>query len=160
MSLHWIDTHELYDILHILGVTLFFGGLIISLAWLFLAERGGHAGVIRSAVIRANRVNLFITAPGIALIILSGVLQMPSVGGIFFNSWLIAGLLLFALAVMVWLVFFIPCLQKILHISANSDDALPPEFFTTLHRLYFFGASIIMLPLGTMLLAIFKPIMW
>ena len=152
--------HELYDLLHILGVVLFFGGMIVSLKWLFLVEMRKRAGALQIAVQWTYRLTMFVTAPGIALIIVSGILQMSRTGGLFSQSWLVVGLMLFALSVLAWLIFFVPCHSKLLRISAHSGDQLPPDFFTLLHRLYFFGAIIIIFPLGTMLFSILKPSLW
>lgn len=153
--------HEFYDFLHIGGVGLFFGGVIVSLARLFFAEKRGQSNALRVAAKQAHMIDMFATAPGIIAITVSGFLQAPYVGGgLFSQSWLIAGLTLFALSALVWLIFFIPAHYKLLHIAATSDDPLPADFFTTLHRLYFFGAIIIMLPLGTMALSIMKPHLW
>ncbi|MBI5913119.1 DUF2269 family protein [Candidatus Azambacteria bacterium] len=152
--------HELYDLIHILGVTLFFGGMIISVKWLFLAEMRTRAGTLQTAVQWTHRITIFVTAPGIALIIVSGILQTAYMGNILTQSWLVAGLILFTLSVLVWLIFFIPYHNKLFRIIAHSDDVLPPDFFIVLHRLYFFGVIIIMLPLGTMALSIIKPDLW
>ena len=132
--------HELYDILHILGVVLFFGGMIVSLKWLFFAERRGQETMMRSAVKRTHQINMFVTAPGIIMITLSGFFQAPYVGGLFSQSWLIVGLALFALSVLLWVCFFIPAYYKLLRITANFSESLPPDFFTLLHRLYFLSS--------------------
>ncbi len=152
--------HELYDFLHILGIALFFGGAIVSLTWLFLAEKRGQITAIRFAVKWTHRINIFVTAPGIALIVLSGIFQTAYAGDILSQSWLVAGLALFALSVSMWLIFFIPTHSKLFHSAVHSGDSLPPDFFTLLHQLYFFGAVIIILPLGTMLFSILKPSLW
>lgn len=152
--------HELYDIFHILGVTLFFGGMIVSLKWLFIAEKRGRMDLLRIEVKRAHRTNVFITAPGIVLITLSGILQTSYAGHIHSQSWLVAGLILFALSVLMWLISFTPSFNKLLRIAENSGEALSSDFFISLHRLYFFGTAIIVLPLGTMALSIMKPHLW
>lgn len=152
--------HELYDLLHICGITLFFGGIIVSLAWLFFAEKRGQASALRLAVKRTHTTNISVIASGIALIIVSGLLQAPDAGGLFSQSWLVLGIMLFALSVCVWLVLFIPFHAKLLRIAAHSSGPLPSDFFTLLHRLYFFGTIIIILPLGTVALSIMKPHVW
>lgn len=152
--------HALYDILHILGIALFFGGMAGSLVWVFLAEKSRQATVVRIAVVRAYWINMSVTAPGIALIILSGLFQMPRAEGVLLQSWLAVGLVLFVLSVLAWLLFFIPSLIRTMHMSRSFHDVFPPDFFIALHRLYFFGAIIIILPLGTMFLSIVKPILW
>lgn len=152
--------HEVYDFLHIMSVALFFGGIIASLVLLFLAEKRGRADALRAAMKHTRRINTFVTAPGIALIIVSGIFQTAYTGDILSQGWLVAGLMLFVLSVLVWLVFFIPAHRNLFRIAVHSSDPLPPAFFTLLHRLYFFGAVIIILPLGTMTFSILKPNLW
>lgn len=152
--------HELYDILHIFGVVLFFCGIIASLVWVRFAEKNGRPDALRAAVKRAHTINMFVTAPGIVLLTVSGFFQAPYAGGLFSQSWLIVGLALFALSALVWLVFFIPTNYRLLRIAANRDDTLQPVFFTMIHRLYFFGAVIIILPIGTTILSITQPQLW
>lgn len=152
--------HEFYDFLHISGVTLFFSGIIASLAWMCFAERSERSDTLRAAVKRAHMINMFVTAPGIALITVSGFLQASYAGHLHFQSWLAAGLMLFAFSLLIWLVFFIPAQKKLLHSVMVSGSSPPSDFFATLHRLYFFGAIIILLPLGTMALMIMKPKLW
>lgn len=152
--------HELYDIFHMLGVVLFFCGIIASLVWLRFAEKSGRPDALRTAVKRAHTVNMFVTAPGIALITVSGVLQTSYAGHLHSQSWLVIGLMLFAFSLLIWLVFFIPAQKKLLHSTIALGNSFPGDFFTTLHRLYFFGALIIILPLGTMTLSIAQPQLW
>ncbi|MCR4322651.1 MAG: DUF2269 domain-containing protein [Candidatus Azambacteria bacterium] len=151
--------HTLYDILHIVGVALFFCGVMTSMLWLFFAEKW-RVGALRTVVKWARIINMVITLPGIVLITVSGLFQSPRTGGLFSQSWLVIGLSLFALSVLVWAIFFTPHLVRLLRIARNPSNPLPVDFFTSLHRLYFYGAIVLILPLGTMFLSIFKPILW
>jgi len=152
--------HEVYDFFHIGGVVLFFGGIIASLALLFYAERKARADALRAGAKRAHQMNILTTVPGVVMIILSGMLQMSYTKGISSESWLAVGLVLFLLAVIILFAFFIPAHKKLIRAVGGADASVPDDLFTTLHRIYFWGVVMLVLPIGTMLLSIFKPHMW
>lgn len=158
-----IIPHDIYKSLHVLGAVLFLGNIIITGVWMFLAEKSKSVTNLQFAARAVNWMDVFFTAPGAALILLTGIVQASHHGGLYTQSWITAGLILFSLSGIVWLLSLIPDQHRLIKLS--EDDAikggkLPKKFFEILHRWYFWGIIAIILPLFTLLLMVFKPKLW
>lgn len=157
-----IYLHDFYKILHVIGAVLFLGNIIITGIWMFLAEKSKNAGVIQFAIIAVNWMDVFFTAPGAALILLSGLLQAPHHGGLYTQSWILAGLILFSLSGVIWLIFLIPDQHRLITLSSQltKTGKLPTKFFKVLHKWYFWGIIATILPLISLVIMVLKPKLW
>ncbi len=151
--------HKTYLLLHILGAILFLGNIIVTGVWMLLAERSRSVPVIRFAVQAVNWADVYFTAPGAALLLLFGLALTRTEGG-FEVAWIMLGMLLFALSGILWLLFLIPDQHRMITLSAETTNELPPEFFRTLHRWYLWGVIATLLPLATLYLMVQKPTLW
>ena len=152
-----------YLALHILGVVLFLGNIIVTGIWMYLAEKTKNISVINFSVKAVNWMDVFFTAPGVALILLTGFLQAPHFGGIYSQSWMVMGITLFSLSGLIWIIFLIPDQNRLIKISEGVDvekRKLPKSFFKILHRWYLWGIIAIILPLITVLDMALKPKFW
>jgi uncharacterized membrane protein len=68
-----IVAYDWYLFLHVFGVVLFVGNIIVTGAWMFLAERNGETAVLRFASRVVNWADVAFTAPGIILIAIGGL---------------------------------------------------------------------------------------
>lgn len=155
--------HDLYKSLHILGAILFLGNIIITGIWMYLAERSKIVPVIQFATKAVNWMDVFFTAPGAALVLLTGLLQAPHHGGLYTQSWILAGLILFSLSGVIWLLFLIPDQHRLIRLSnedITKDGKLPKKFFKILHRWYFWGIIATILPLISLVIMVLKPKLW
>lgn len=154
--------HDFYKTLHVLGGVLFLGNIIITGIWMFLAEKSKNIPVIQFAIKAVNWMDVLFTAPGAALILLSGLLQAPHHGGVYTQSWILAGLILFSLSGVIWLVFLIPDQHRLITLSNQLTETgkLPQKFFKTLHRWYFWGIIATILPIISLVIMILKPKLW
>lgn len=152
--------HDLYKFLHVLGAVLFVGNIIVTGLWMYLSERSKQVAIIAFAARAVNWMDVAFTAPGVALVLLTGFIQAPHHGGVFTESWITAGLILFALSGVVWLAALIPDQERMIRLSREPTKPLPTEFFQTLHHWYAWGLIAILLPLGTLFLMIYQPKLW
>ncbi len=148
-----------YLLLHILGVVLFVGNIIVSGVWMLLSERAGKPDVLRFSVVVVNWADVFFTAPGIILIVLNGLTLATQWGGIFGVFWVTAGATLFAMSGVVWGVFLIRYQDKMIKIISEEPlgTELSAEFYSILHSWYFWGLVATILPVVTMMLMVVKP---
>ena len=151
--------HDFYKTLHILGGVLFLGNIIITGVWMFLAEKSKNINTIQFGVKAVNWMDVFFTAPGAALILLTGFIQAEHHGGAYTQSWILAGLILFSLSGIIWLLFLIPDQHRLIRISGESDT-LPKKFYEVLHRWYFWGIIATILPLISLAIMVLKPKLW
>lgn len=157
-----IYLHDFYKTLHVLGGVLFLGNIIITGIWMFLAQRSKNIPVVQFAIKAVNWMDVFFTAPGAALILLSGLLQAPHHGGVYTQSWILAGLILFSLSGVIWLLFLIPDQHRLIILSNQLTEKgkLPQKFFKTLHKWYFWGIIATILPIISLIIMILKPKLW
>lgn len=148
--------HDFYKSLHILGAVLFLGNIIITGVWMAVAEKSKDSKVLQFATKAVNWMDVFFTAPGAALILLTGLIQAPHHGGVYKESWILAGLVLFSLSGLVWILLLVPAQDKLIKLSVNPNK----KFYETLHRWYFWGIIAIILPLISLLMMVFKPKLW
>ena len=96
-------------LLHILGAVVFVGNIIVTAAWMVLAERTRELRVIRFATRAVNRADLLFTGPGVALVLLNGLaIAADRWGGwanFYEHSWIALALALFAASGIVWVAF-------------------------------------------------------
>lgn len=151
--------HDFYKSLHILGAVLFLGNIIITGVWMFLAEKSKNINIIQFGVKAVNWMDVFFTAPGAALILLSGFIQAEHHGGVYTQSWILAGLMLFSLSGIIWLLALIPDQHRLIKLSSESNK-LPRKFYEVLHRWYFWGIIATILPLISLAIMVLKPKLW
>ncbi len=155
--------HDFYKFLHILGAVLFLGNIIITGIWMYLAERSKKVPVIQFATKAVNWMDVFFTAPGAVLVLLTGLLQAPHHSGIYTQSWILTGLILFSLSGVVWLLFLIPDQSRLIKLSSEEltkNSNLSKKFFMVLRRWYFWGIIATALPLISLAIMVLKPKLW
>ena len=148
--------------LHIVGVVLFLGNIIVTGVWMYLAEQNKHTTTLQFATRVVNWADVFFTAPGILLILANGMIMATSWGGIG-TSWIAISLGLFTLSGIVWAVLLIRYQDQLIRLSSSpggSGKELPEAFFHVLHRWFFWGIIATILPLGSIVLMVLKPRFW
>lgn len=151
-----IYLHDLYKSLHIIGAVLFLGNIIITGIWMALAEKSKNIAVIQFAVKAVNWMDVIFTAPGVALVLLTGLIQANHHGGVQ-ESWIAAGILLFSLSGIIWLFLLIPDQHRLITLS---QKGLSKSFFQVLHRWYFWGVIATILPIISLVVMVLKPKLW
>jgi uncharacterized membrane protein len=154
-----IVAYDWYLFLHIFGVVLFVGNIIVTGAWMYLAERTRETAVLRFASRVVNWADVAFTAPGIILIVIGGLtISSNRWGGPLATGWLMAGATLFLASGVVWIAFLIRYQDKMIKLTEGSGGGaeLPKEFFSTLHRWYFWGAVATILPIAASIFMVVK----
>ncbi len=153
--------------LHILGAVMFLGNIIVTAAWMILAERAKNASVMHFASKTVSRADLLFTGPGVILILGNGLAlaesQWGGWSGFHELSWIVLALILLALSGLVWSGFLLRYQFGMLRLSTEaveSNSPLPPRFYSLLHRWYFWGVIAILLPVFAVYLMAGKPDWW
>ncbi|MHB8179163.1 MAG: DUF2269 family protein [Vulcanimicrobiaceae bacterium] len=152
-----------HKMLHIFGVVIFMGNIIVTGAWMYLAERNGQAATLHFAARVVNWADVFFTAPGILLILVNGLIMATRWGGLG-TSWIAVGLGLFTLSGVVWALILIRYQDRLIRLSlrptASGEQGLPEAFFHVLHRWYFWGIVATILPVASLVVMVLKPKFW
>ena len=102
---HW------HLLMHVVGAVIFVGNILVTAAWMALAQRTGNPSVLMFAARAVNRADLLFTGPGVVLVLLNGLaLAADRWGGwtgFYEVSWIVAALALFALSGVVWVGFLL-----------------------------------------------------
>ena len=151
-----------HKLLHIVGAVLFLGNIIVTGLWMASAERTGGTGALKFGAHAVNWMDVFLTAPGVILILVTGLPLASQWGGITRVPWILAALLLFVLSGVVWIGLLIPDQNRMIRLSdpVSPDESLPPAFFRCLHRWYVWGVVATVLPLISLFLMVLKPTLW
>ena len=156
--------YQWYMLLHILGAVMFTGNIIVTAAWMRLAERTKEPAVMHFASRGVNWADAFFTGPGVLLILLNGLaLAAARWGGVLETSWITAALALFALSGMAWAGFLLRYQHSLIRLSGDSigsGSQLPEDFVGVLHRWYAWGVVATVLPFISLFLMVVKPELW
>ena len=128
-----------------------------------MAERTRSLPVIHFSAKAVIRADLLFTLPGVLLMLMNGLAMVfASWGGrdaLYELTWISVALGLFTLSGVIWLGVLIPVQHRMAVLSDPSDyfDSPPPQFFTAVHRWYFWGGLATLLPICSLYLMVTKP---
>lgn len=146
--------------LHILGVVLFVGNIIVTAVWKTLADRTRSPAVVAYAQRLVTVTDVAFTATGVVLIIVAGQVLADDFGGVFGGpTWLTIGWSLFIASGVIWLAVLIPVevMQARLARQFRDASAIPDSYWRLSTIWAVFGAIAILLPLANIYFMVFKP---
>lgn len=146
--------------LHILGVVVFLGNIIVTAVWKMLADRTRNPPVVAYAQRLVTVTDIAFTATGAVLIIVAGQVMAPEWGGVFGGPlWLTLGWSLFIASGVIWLALLVPIevMQERLARSFRNAQEIPDRYWRLSRLWAAFGAIATVLPLLNLYLMVFKP---
>ena len=102
-----MSLYFLFKSMHLLGVVLFLGNIIVTGWWKYMADRNGDPLVIAFAQRQVTLTDYVFTAGGAALVFVGGV-AMSVMAGLQTQFWVLLGAGLFTLSGIIWAVILIP----------------------------------------------------
>jgi uncharacterized membrane protein len=145
--------------LHVLAVVLFLGNIITGAFWKAHADRSGDLRARAQALDGIIRSDRLFTAPGVFLIIATGV-ALVWVGNLSFGtSWILASIVLFGAAGALFGARVGPLQKKLLaNVSAGIGGERNESEYRELSRsLQFWGITATALPMVALFLMVIKP---
>ena len=145
--------------LHIVGVVVFLGNIIVTAVWKTLADRTENPRVVAYAQRLVTITDVAFTATGTALIAISGTVMAKAFGGVGWPSWLACGWSLFIASGIVWVVVLIPVevMQARLARQFETEATIPDRYCRLGRAWAVFGVIAILLPLANVYFMVFKP---
>jgi uncharacterized membrane protein len=152
-------SRDAWLLLHILGVVIFLGNIIITGVWKALADRTRDPAVIRYAQRLVIVTDIAFTATGAALIAISGPVLAEDFGGVGGPAWITWGLGLFAASGAIWLTVLIPIQIRQARLARGfvAGGEIPNQYWTLARIWNVFGTIATLLPLVNLYLMVFKP---
>jgi len=106
-------SHNAWLALHVLGVVIFLGNIIVTAVWKVLADRTRNPAIVAYAQRLVTITDIAFTATGVILIIVSGQVLADDFGGVFSGPfWLTLGWSLFIASGVIWVGILIPIQVK------------------------------------------------
>ena len=153
-------SHNGWLAVHVLGVVLFLGNLIVTAVWKTVADRTKEARVVAFGQRLVTVTDLAFTATGAVLIAVSGHVLADRFGGVFGGpAWLTLGWSLFIAAGAIWLLVLVPVevMQERLARGFRDGGAIPDRYWR-LSRVWAVAGSVAtVLPLVNIYLMVVKP---
>jgi len=153
-----MDSYPILKSLHLLGVVLFVGNIVVTGWWKTMADRTRDARIVAFAQRQVTLTDWVFTLGGVALVAVGGFgnalghdmpLTMP---------WLRWGTTLFILSGAIWLAILVPLQTKLARMARGfaTAQSIPPEYWRVERWWTFFGIVATVLPLSVIPLMVFK----
>lgn len=154
MSQHYL----LFKSLHIFGVIIFLGNIIITGFWKFFADLSKNWRIIAFSQRLVTITDIYFTSLGVIIILLTGLLMAKNYGQFWHVKWIAWGLSLFILSGIIWVSILIPVQIKLSRITrSHSGPIIPKEYWYYETVWIIFGTIATILPLINLYWMVFKP---
>jgi uncharacterized membrane protein len=152
-------SRDAWLVLHVLGVVIFLGNIIVTAVWKLLADRTRDPAVVAYAQRLVTVTDVAFTATGAALIAISGPVLADDLGGVGGPAWITWGLALFVASGVIWVAVLIPVqvLQARAARGFAAGGVIPERYWRLARVWYVFGSVAILLPLANLYFMVFKP---
>ncbi|MGO9675115.1 MAG: DUF2269 family protein [Methylocella sp.] len=149
-----------FKVVHMVGIVIFLGNIIVTGVWKAFADRTGKAEVIAFAQRLVTLTDWAFTLGG-AILILVGGYGMASVAGYDLRStiWLVWAQGAFLASGAIWVAILIPVQirqERLAHGFANGG-AIPQIYWRLNRRWYFWGVLATVIPLTNLYVMVAKP---
>ena len=150
----------MFKALHLFGVIVFLGNIIVTALWKVLADRSGDARVIAFAQRLVTVTDFVFTAGGVTFLVI-GAYGMIAVAGLdpMHTTWPLWGQGLLIASGIIWVVALIPTqiAQARLARGFAGGGQIPERYWQLNRRWLVWGIIATLVPLGNLYVMVFKP---
>jgi len=147
-------------VIHLFGVVLFLGNIIVTGWWKNMADRTRNPQIIAFAQRQVTLTDWLFTFGGVVILLGAGMANVAIHDLSYGYKWLSWGMGLFVLSGLIWHVILIPGQikqAKMAKIFAKTND-IPDAYWALCRRWNIWGAIAIILPLINLYWMTFKPV--
>lgn len=155
-----METYLLLKSLHIFGVIIFLGNIIVTAFWKTWADFTKNWQIIAFSQRLVTYTDIVFTATGVLIIAVTGLIMAKNFGNYWDVKWIRWGLSLFIISGMIWVIILIP-IQIILHRLTNQfyDNKIIPHQYWKYEKMWMvFGLIATLIPLINLYWMVFKPV--
>jgi uncharacterized membrane protein len=151
--------YNAFKVIHLLGITVFLGNIIVTGIWKALADRTKEPGVVAYAQRLVTLTDWIFTAGGVVLILIGAYGMAFTAGLDLRQTWLLWGQGLFIASGVIWVLILIPTqiVQAKQAHSFAAGGAIPESYWRHSRRWYVWGALATLIPLANLNVMVFKP---
>jgi uncharacterized membrane protein len=149
-----------FKVIHLLGVVLFLGNIIVTAVWKTLADRTREPRTIAYAQRLVTVTDWIFTLGGIVLILVGGYGMVANAGlDPLGQTWLIWGQGLFIASAVIWVLILIPTqiAQAQTARTFAQGGQIPESYWRLGRRWAIWGTIATLLPLANLYFMVFKP---
>ena len=149
-----------FKVIHLIGVVLFLGNIIVTAVWKTLADQTREPITIAYAQRLVTITDWIFTLSGVALIIVGGYGMVATAGlNPLGPTWLIWGQGLFIASAIIWVLFLIPTqiAQARTARAFAQGGQIPQSYWRLGRRWATWGTIATLLPLANLYFMVFKP---
>ena len=151
-----IGSYQFSKIIHLTGFVLFFGNMIAGPVWLLVAWYAGDMHLIRYGFRLLRLTDLWLTIPGIDLMVLSGLSLASLYGGVTTQAWLQNSML--ALLTMWVLALPVIYYQEKIYRQLARGETTAPDLEKNINRWGIWGTFVLAPAVLVLYYMVFKPV--
>ncbi len=155
-----MDIYLLLKSLHILGVILFIGNIIITGWWKFMADKTNNPVIIAFAQRQVTLTDYVFTLGGVLLVLGAGMGNAIIHDMDYFSiKWLAWGYGLFMISGVIWITILIPVQIKQAKMARgfSENTKIPDEYWKLCKAWNVFGSLATIIPMINIYWMVFKP---
>ena len=157
-----MNHYLLFKTIHLLGVVLFLGNIIVTGWGKLMADRHGDPVVIAFAQRQVTLTDYVFTVGGVLLVIVGALGNaMPTFGDFSFlhTYWMAWGFWLFIASGVIWAAILIPVqvIQARMARTFSRDTVIPDRYWRLSRQWIIWGTVATLLPLANLYWMVFKP---
>ena len=156
-----MDNYLLFKSLHILGIVLFLGNIIITGWWKVMADKTKHPLIIAFAQRQVTLTDFVFTAGGAGLVLVTGLINAMNLNSDYLSIyWISKGYWMFIISGLIWALILIPVQIKQARMAKLFEEGKEiPELYWKLGRIWiFFGITATLIPLANLYFMVYKPL--
>lgn len=117
--------------LHLAGMSLFIGNIIVSALWKVMADRTKNTSVIQYSTKLVNVTDMVFSGLGATLLTVSGHMLADSYGGVASQQWIIQSYVLFGISGVLWVAVLVPIQIKQSKLIKNIEETgtVPQQYY-------------------------------
>jgi uncharacterized membrane protein len=149
----WLKT------IHLLGVVLFLGNIIITGWWKNMADLTRNPQIIAYAQRQVTLTDFIFTGGGVLILLVAGMVNVYMHNMSYSAKWLSHGMSIFLVSGVIWVAILIPVQikqAKMAKVFASTGE-IPEQYWKLCTTWNIFGVIATLLPLANLYWMVFKP---
>jgi len=153
-------SYDAFKVVHLFGVVIFLGNIIVTALWKAMADRTGDPRIIGYAQRLVTLTDWIFTAGGVAFVVV-GAYGMAFVAGLDLRSttWLVWGQALLVISGLIWVCILVPTqIAQARQARVFAERGLIPDSYWRHNRRWvIWGVIATVVPLTNLYIMVFKP---
>jgi uncharacterized membrane protein len=153
-----MDSYNLLKTLHLFGVVLFLGNIVVTAWWKLAADRTRDPGVIAFAQRQVTLTDWIFTLGGAILVAAGGIGNALAHGIPMSTGWIHLGSMSFGVAALIWLAVLVPLQTRLARLARRFAVAgdIPEEYWRLERYWGLAGSLVTVLLLANVPIMVFK----